>query len=190
MIAGLIPAAGASRRMGRDKRRIPLRGKTVLETTAASLLEGGVDLLVVVLEPASPCRGLPGLAGATFVENPAPERGMLSSIREGLAAMPREVEAAALLPGDHPFVPAAAVRALLEHFGQEGPPLLAPRYGQRRGHPLIIRADLFPEAAACDDNVGLRQLVRRRERDLVLLDLEGSDDDLDRPEDLEKLDRH
>ena len=189
MIAGLIPAAGASRRMGRDKRRIPLRGRTVLETTAASLLDGGVDLLVVVLEPDSPCRSLPGLAGATLVENPNPERGMLSSIREGLAALPGHVEAAALLPGDHPFVPAAAITALLERFRREGPPLLAPRYGQRRGHPLLIRRDLFAEAAACDDAVGLRQLVSRREGDLMELhlDLEGADDDLDRPEDLDRL---
>ena len=187
LIAGLIPAAGASRRMGRDKRRIPFGGRTVLETTAASLLDGGVDMLVVVLEPASPCRELPGLAGATLVENPAPERGMLSSIRVGLAAMPQEMTAAALLPGDHPFVPAAAVRALLQCFRADRPALLAPRYGDRRGHPLIIRADLFAEAAACDDSVGLRQLVRRREADVRELVLEGSDDDLDRPEDLERL---
>ena len=189
MIAGLIPAAGASRRMGRDKRRISFRGKTVLETTAASLLDGGVDLLVVVLEPDSPCRNLPGLATATLVENPNPERGMLSSIRVGLAALPQEVEAAALLPGDHPFVPPAAVAALLACFRRDRPPLLAPRYGQRRGHPLLIRSDLFAEAAACDDEVGLRQLVRRRQGDLaeLPLDLDGADDDLDRPEDLERL---
>ena len=86
-------------------------------------------------------------------------------------------------------MPAAAVAELAARFEQERPALLAPRYGERRGHPLFMGADLFAEAAACDDSVGLRQLVRRREGDLleVLLDLPGADDDLDRPEDLERL---
>ena len=190
-IAGLIPAAGASRRMGTDKRRIPFRGATVLETTVASLREGGCGSLVVVLEPGSPCGELPGLADALLVENPAPERGMLSSIKVGLAAVPAEAAAAAVLPGDQPFVPPAAVAALLAHFARHRPLMLAPRYGQRRGHPLLLARELFAEAEACDDAVGLRQLVRRREQDLALLalDFHGADDDLDRPEDLARLKR-
>jgi molybdenum cofactor cytidylyltransferase len=190
-VAGLVPAAGASRRLGRDKRRLPFRGRTVLEVTLDSLRLGGAAPLVVVLEPRSPCRGLPGLADATLVVNPRPERGMLSSIREGLAALPPQVEAAALLPGDHPFVPPEAVAALLRRFADRRPPLLAPLYGQRRGHPLLLARALFEEAAACDDEVGLRQLVWRRqaELDLLPLDLPGADDDLDRPQDLERLKR-
>lgn len=177
--------------MGQDKRRLPLRGATVLETTVSVLRDGGLGPLVVVLEPDSPCRGLPGLAGVVLVENPAPERGMLSSIRVGLAALPGEVDAVAVLPGDHPFVPRAAVVALRQHYTKLRPLLLAPRYGQRRGHPLLLGRALFAEAAACDDDVGLRQLVRRRQQDLALLDLEyeGADDDLDRPEHLDRLKR-
>ncbi len=188
-IAGLVPAAGASRRMGTDKRRLPFRGATVLESTVGALRAGGLEPLVVVLEPGSPCRGLAGLAGALLVENPAPERGMLSSIRVGLAALPEDVDAVAVLPGDHPFVPRQAVSALADCFHRRRPLLLAPRYGDRRGHPLLLARELFAEAAACDDDVGLRQLVRRREQDLLLLDLEheGADDDLDYPEDLERL---
>ncbi len=191
ILAGLVPAAGASRRMGQDKRRLPFRGRALLEVTVASLLDGGLDPVVVVLEPDSPCQALPGLARAILAVNPAPERGMLSSIREGLAALPAGVDAAGLLPGDHPFVPAAAVAALAARFRQDRPALLAPRYGERRGHPLFIRADLFAEAAACDDDVGLRQLVRRREADLLELPLDhdGAEDDLDRPEDLHRLNR-
>lgn len=191
LIYGLVPAAGASRRMGRDKRRLPFRGRTVLETTVHSLRRGGVLGVVVVLEPRSPCRALPGLATCLLAENPAPERGMLSSIIAGLRALPPEVEAAALLPGDHPFVPPEAVSALLAAFAETRPPLLVPRYADRRGHPLLIRADLFAEAQACDPNVGLRQLVRARAQDVMELplDLKGADDDLDHPEDLERLKR-
>ncbi len=190
-IAGIVPAAGSSRRMGRDKRRLPRRGGTVLEATVGSLLQGGVSPVVVVLEADSPCRTLPGLAEAILVVNPDPDRGMLSSIREGLRAVPVQACAAAVLPGDHPFVPPAAVAALVGFYERHRPLLLAPCYAGKRGHPLILDRALFAEAAACDDAVGLRQLLHRRTADLLEMpfDAPGADDDLDRPEDLVRLDR-
>jgi CTP:molybdopterin cytidylyltransferase MocA len=189
-IAAVVPAAGASRRMGRDKRRLGFPGGgTVLEATIALLRAGGVEAITVVLEPASPCRSLAGLAGAALAVNPDPSRGMLSSIRVGLAALGAEVEAALIQPGDHPFAPPAAIAALCAHFRSQHPLLLAPSYAGRRGHPLLLARSLFAEAAACDDAVGLRQLLERRAPDLRALawDAPGGDDDLDRPEDLARL---
>lgn len=190
-VGGVVPAAGASRRMkGLDKRLLPLRGSTVLEQTVGALLDGGVAPLVVVLEPSSPCLELPGLQAATLATNPAPERGMLSSIRVGLAALPASVVAAAVLPGDHAFVPAEAIRRLVERYRQQRPTLLAPSFAGRQGHPLFLSRELFEEAAACDDAVGLRQVVRRHRAELQLLDLpyEEAEQDLDTPEDLGRLD--
>jgi CTP:molybdopterin cytidylyltransferase MocA len=175
--------------MGRDKRRLPYRGRTVLEQTVASLWDGGVSPVVVVLEPDSPCSRLAGLVGTIQAINPDPDRGMLSSIRVGLASAPAEAQAAAVLPGDHPFVPAEAVASLVDHYSRHRPLLLVPRFGERRGHPLILDRSLFSEAAACDDAVGLRQLLRRREADLVTLELDfpRAEQDLDTPEDLALL---
>jgi CTP:molybdopterin cytidylyltransferase MocA len=103
--------------------------------------------------------------------------------------VPAEADAVAVLPGDHPFVPVAAVAALRLHFHAHRPPLLVPLYEGRRGHPLILARALFDEAAACDDAVGLRQLLRRREADLVTLELgfPEAERDLDTPEDLSLL---
>jgi len=177
--------------MGQDKRRLRFRGSTVLESAVAALRLGGVDPVVVVLESDSPCRTLPGLRQAIVAVNPAPQRGMLSSIRVGLEQL-REATAVAVLPGDHPFVPLEAVAALVSHYHSHHPLLLAPRYpGNRRGHPLIIDRALFEEAAACDDAVGLRQLVHQREGQLALLDLDCPDaeQDLDLPQHLKRLRR-
>ena len=156
-----------------------------------SLRAGGVDQVLVVLEAGSPCADLPGLAGALLAVNPRPERGMLSSIRAGLAALPAGAGAAAVLPGDHPFVPPAAIAALLARFEAEAPLLLAPSYAGERGHPLLLHRALFAEAAACDDAIGLRQLLERRAADLRVLELDapGAEQDLDHPEDLRWLER-
>lgn len=194
-IAALVPAAGASRRMGRDKRSLPYRGQTVLEVTVDTLRRAGAAPLVVVLERDSPCRAMPGLSDALLMENMHPERGMLSSIRVGLSALGAEVDAVAVLPGDHPFVPLQAAEALFAHYRAHRPALLVPRYPRGdemvRGHPLLIGRELFAEAQACDDAVGLRELLRRRVDLLQLLDLDlpHADDDLDTPDDLVKLER-
>lgn len=191
VVAGLVPAAGASRRMGQDKRRLVTpRGLTVLEATVESLRRGGVAPVIVVLEARSPCRDLPGLQDTVLAVNPAPERGMLSSILVGLDRVPVNAVGVAVLPGDHPFVPAGAVQALLRCFLRDRPLLLAPRYRGRRGHPLLVHRDLFDEARACDPGVGLRQLVERRAADLRHLDLDydaAAERDLDTPEDLDRL---
>ncbi|MCC6747813.1 MAG: nucleotidyltransferase family protein [Deltaproteobacteria bacterium] len=190
-IAGLVPAAGASRRLGQDKRRLPCGESTVLEATVASLRDGGLERVVLVLEPDSPCVGLPGLAAVERVVNPRPERGMLSSVREGLRALSDSVLGVAVLPGDHPFVPASVVATLVARFLEAEPDLLAPRYGLRRGHPLFVHQRLFAEAMACDDAVGLRELVWRHEARLLAVPIEapGAEDDLDLPEHLARL-RH
>lgn len=191
LVVGLVPAAGASRRMGQDKRMLPYRGATVLETTVQSLRRGGVWPVVVVLEPDSPCCALEGLREAIIATNPVPRRGMLSSIREGLIMVPTAAQAVAVLPGDHPFVPNHVTARLLETFLQQRPPLLAPRYGSRRGHPLFIHRSLFEEVTRCDDNIGLRQLVVSRASELleVPFDEPHAEDDLDRPGDLARLER-
>jgi molybdenum cofactor cytidylyltransferase len=189
-IAAIVPAAGASRRMGQDKRRLAYRGHTVIEATVATLCEAGLDPVVVVLEKNSPCTGLPGLQRAQLAVNPRPERGMLSSILSAIDALDAaSIDAVAIQPGDHPFVPVEAVRALVEHFATTRPLLLAPRFPERRGHPLIIASELFAEMRRCDPEVGLRQLLQRRAADLVELPLPypDADADLDVPSDLERL---
>ena len=171
-----------------------MRGGTVLEVTVEALRRGGLSPLVVVLESDSPCRRLPGLADAWLLENPDPSRGMLSSIRialEQLALHRPALDAAAIQPGDHPFAPAEAIAALVARYALDRPALLRPRYPDRAGHPLFVSAALWEAARACDDAIGLRQLVRERAAELVELDLphEGADDDIDRPEDLARLAR-
>jgi molybdenum cofactor cytidylyltransferase len=188
-MAGLVPAAGASRRLGQDKRRLPFRDATLLEHTVGVLRRAGFGPLVVVLEPASPCLALPGLADVILAENPAPERGMLSSIREGLGAVPAEAIGVAVLPGDHPFATVDAARALLERFLERRPRLLVPSYGGRRGHPLLMARELFEAARACDEAIGLRQLLELRAAELEVLELPAgpAEQDVDVPDDLERL---
>jgi len=182
-MAGLILAAGAARRMGRDKRALRVGGRTLLGHALAAAADGGLAPLLLVTGPEGP----PPPAGIAWVVNPAPGRGLASSLAAGLAALPAGLDAVMVLLADMPKVGGAHV-ARLRHGTPPGR-IGVPRFGGRRGNPVVLPAALFPEVAALDGDVGARPLIERHP-DLVTW-VEMPDDavlvDLDTPEDLAAL---
>ena len=140
-LGAVVPAAGLSRRMGREKVLLPFGFSTLLETVLSKLRAAGVARIVVVVRPdlaqaATRARA----AGADVVVNPLPEGEMLESIRLGVAVLPTEVEAFFVWPADHPAVRASTVD-LLAARAARGRAVL-PVFEGRRGHPALVGADL------------------------------------------------
>jgi len=90
-VFGLIPAAGMSRRMGRAKQILRFHGRTFVDRAASTLLESGVESVVVVTR--SELIGqldLPGDRRAFVVVNDDAGSEMIDSIRMGLAGLAGE----------------------------------------------------------------------------------------------------
>ena len=155
MIGAVVLAAGAGTRMGRPKAGliVPGTGATFLDTVLATLDAAGVAAVRVVVAPDA----AGSLAGE--VVNPDPSRGMLSSVQAGLRALPAATEAVLLWPVDHPLVSAATVRALVDRFRADAPPVVVPVHGGRRGHPALFAARVIPELLAADPSRGARAVV-------------------------------
>ena len=114
---GIVAAAGKARRFGRDKLARRLEGgDTVLVQSCKRLLEGGVERLVIVGDPAEE-HGLEQLEEALFAVVPGGEERS-DSIRAGLEALPDEVEWVAVHDAARPFVSADLVHAVIKQ-GQE-----------------------------------------------------------------------
>jgi len=135
-------------------------------------------------------------AGALIVAlNPAPERGMLSSILEGLAALGGAGELAKggapllVCPGDLPALRAATVAELQRRLLAAGAGLAVPVWRGRRGHPLAIAPSLIPKMERLDPGRGLRHLLDLHAGDLLRVEVNdpGCLADLDTPEDYERL---
>jgi CTP:molybdopterin cytidylyltransferase MocA len=177
--------------MGRDKLLLDWEGTVVLGSVLDALEAGGAAPVVVVVSPRNR-RLQRWLAerGTATVPNPRPQRGMLSSVLEGVAGLGGADRLAAttrgllVCPGDHPGLEPSTVRALCAALAA-GAVLAVPVHRGRRGHPLAIGASLVPRIARLDAGVGLRELVARHADELVEL---AVDDpavarDIDTPED-------
>src|SRR5207245_2209094 len=101
----------------------------LLERTIRSLLDGGVDRVVVVLGPNSE-RILAEVAAladrrVSVETNRRPERGMFSSIQSALKD--EKGDPLLVLPGDMPYVVPATVSALLRRQEETGG-IVSPRF--------------------------------------------------------------
>ena len=161
-VAGVVPAAGASRRMGRHKALLPMGGSTFVARVVSALDEGGCSpVLVVVKEGDVPAAEEARAAGATVLENPDPGDGPLTSLRLALDALDDEVAGVVYLPVDHALVEPRHVKALLKAAERSGAPLALPVYRERRGHPAFFSRSLFDELGDPELEGGARTVVYR-----------------------------
>jgi CTP:molybdopterin cytidylyltransferase MocA len=142
VISAVVLAAGASTRYGSPKQHVLL--EPVLEHVRAS----SVDDVVVVL-------------GAHEVGTTARtvhcddwSRGPGASLRCGLRALGREVEAAVVVLGDGPNLDPRAVDRVIDVWRATGADRVAAVYGGVRLHPLLLSRHVWGQTP----DVGLRDL--------------------------------
>ena len=135
----LIPGAGRSQRMGRDKLLLAVDGQPAvvrLLETALSVCEGAVLVLGANRDAvAEAIAGQPWRERVRIAVNLRPERGMFSSVLAGLAHVPSLVPLY-VQPADAPMVSAATYRALLPALG--GHDAVIPIYEGAGGHPVLL----------------------------------------------------
>jgi CTP:molybdopterin cytidylyltransferase MocA len=181
----VVPAAGFAERFGSDKMLVPVGDRPMIEATVRSLLDGGVSEVVVVVPPdAEGVRTvLKGMSCVTVVTNRTRERGMFSSIQAGV----REAQGDPILvlPGDQPWVEPATVAALLARYEKEGA-IVSPRYGGKRGHPVVIPGKYREEIVDAADGLTLHDILKAHAGERVDMDVydRGVVRDVDVPADL------
>lgn len=188
MIAAVVLAAGLSRRMGRPKLLLDLKGKAVVRHAVERVLDAGISPVSVVVGPehAGIARALEGLA-VRFVVNPTPEMGQASSVSAGIRSLPDGTTASLIALGDQPGVPADVIPALVEALETSGKAIAAPRYADGLGNPVLFAASVFQELLGLGGDRGARGVVERdRSRLAVVSFAHAMPLDIDTPEDYER----
>ena len=186
MIAALVLAAGASKRMGKPKQIVRIRGVPMLQAVLDALHRSKVDSVVVVLGAnAEEVRGLVEFGDDRVLVNPAFAEGMSSSIRLGVEEVEGWAEAALIVLGDQPLVRAGTIDRLVSAYEASKAPIVVPVSAGRWGNPVLFDKALFPEIKELRGDVGARSIVERnRERVMevpvrdrgVLLDIDTPSD--------------
>ena len=184
--AGLILAAGASRRLGRPKQLLPYGHGVLLDAVLETARDCGFDQTVLALGgAAAEVQRTVDTTGCDIVLNPDFGAGCASSIAAGINALHPDTDAVVLLLGDQPGVLAVNARALLELLFTGEPAASGPRrrgapgiavcrYADGVGHPMAFTRRMFPELAGLHGDKAVWKLLEQRADDVVELAVPGA----------------
>ncbi len=163
-VAGIILAAGASRRMGSvNKLLASIAGKPLVRHAVESFVATSLSPIIVVVgyesdKVAAALEGLP----VQLVFNPDHATGQGSSVGVGVEALDNNVTDAMIGLGDMPLLPSALLDSLIHtHIGREAHArnITIPAFEGQRGNPVLWGKTFFPELITLAGDRGGRQLL-------------------------------
>jgi molybdenum cofactor cytidylyltransferase len=160
-IGAIVLAAGQSRRMGTLKQLAEIGGQPMLRRTVEAVAASGVTPVVVVTGHEAERIGaaLKGLT-VTIVRNPDHHKGLSTSLRAGLEALPGDIDGAVIVLGDMPGIEPSDIGALVAAFDPtEGRSIIVPVHAGKWGNPILWSRSFFPEMMALSGDTGARSLI-------------------------------
>ena len=166
-VAVLLLAAGRSTRMGgpnkllQDVEGAPL----VVHAVKAALASQAVEVVVVLGHMAAEVRaaidaGVPAQTRLRFVTNPDFANGLSTSVRTGIAALGKDIDAAIVQLGDMPGVASDLLDRLMAAFSPvEGRSICVPTVAGKRGNPVLWDRRFFAEMAGLSGDGGAKHLI-------------------------------
>ena len=187
-IAAVVLAAGISSRMGENKLLTEIGGRPLVRHVVEAAFSSHASSIVVVTgkDGAQVRAALEGCAVA-FVDNREFSRGLSTSLKRGLRALPEDCDGAVMLLGDMPAVTPALIDKLIAAFDPaEGRAICVATHGGKRGNPVLFARRFFEEIEAIEGDVGARGLIGAYPE--LVCEVDTDDEapliDIDTPEDL------
>lgn len=175
--------------MGRNKLLLELDGETIVRRAVSRVAAAGLAPLIVVLgyEAEQTRRELAEIA-CSIVINPDYQRGMGSSVRAGIKAVPTSASAAMVVLADMPLVTSAMLAVLAQRYRGSIAPLVISDYGGVNAPPMLYDRSLFGELEAMRREGCAREVAQRHRAEAAIVSWPaGALADLDRPEEYERI---
>lgn len=205
-VAGIILAAGESKRYGKTKQLFDWLGKPFVRQVAETALAAGLSPVVVVTGAnAEAVEAAVNDLPIIIVRNAEWQKGQSSSIQVGLQALPPSslrdsfpksfgfgegwegVGAAIFLLADQPQITPTVLRALVEKHSEELAPVVAPLIADQRANPVLFDRATFRDLMALTGDVGGRAIFSKYSPTYLPWHDESLLVDVDTPGDMKKL---
>ena len=184
--AGLVLAAGLSRRAGTLKPAIEVAGRTLLAHAVDGLRQCCGPVIVVVGHEAERVASLvAGRPEVKTVFNAAYAEDMFQSVRAGVGALPETLDGFFILPVDCPLVSAEVLEAMVLAFDADPDhhPVV-PAHAGRGGHPVLLPSEARQVILDSGPPANLRTILQGLQARRIPVASDTIHLDLDTPEDL------
>ena len=192
--AGVILAAGESKRFGNPKQLTKLNNKCLLEWVVDAALASDLETVVLILgfehQKILQCLGDKKRSDKFQVAvNPRFRDGQSQSIALGVSMIADTYAAVMFLLGDQPMVDSATINHLLDCFRASPKNICVPVNRGRRGNPTIFSDLFYNRLSAIEGDIGGRKIIESNPDQILEVEIANSLTffDVDTPQDLKKL---
>ena len=190
-IAGIILAAGMSKRFGRPKQLLKIGGEFIINRVVDAALKSLLDSVILVL---GHCHAeiLPVLGdriknpNLQMVINRDYKKGMSCSLRCGVLTVQSRSAAIMFLLGDQPLLDSETINLLIEQYRLSPKEICVPLCQGRRKNPTLFSSAYYDRLLTIEGDTGARAIIEGQPENVLFVEIGRPDcfQDVDTPGDL------
>ena len=176
----LIPAAGASQRLGQPKQLVPYKGKPLIEQIVSCALSlAPREVIVVTGANSHGVQKALRKSPVRLVHNSGWSTGMGSSIALGAEAVNQQSDGLMIFLCDQWRIQVPDLDALVKAWQSDHRLIISAQTKKYRGPPVIFPANLFEELRKLKRENGAQSILHAHEDRLTTVTIENAAWDLD-----------